>query len=162
MTRKYEPHSLKGDEKARYVAGMFARISGRYDLLNTVMTGRMHHHWRKLTAQIATKGLEGSALGALLHGTAHVGRKPDSTHLCGDQDSLTNITNRGSTKQLDDLRRALLSKSRRPSECKDQKRSHFQLVQFHQPPQRSIQRRYILIILTTATCPQRTSGFAWH
>ena len=62
MTRKYEPHSLKGDEKARYVAGMFARISGRYDLLNTVMTGRMHHHWRKLTAQIATKGLEGSAL----------------------------------------------------------------------------------------------------
>ena len=62
MTRKYDPHSLKGDEKARYVAGMFARISGRYDLLNTVMTGGMHHHWRKITTQLATKGLEGNAL----------------------------------------------------------------------------------------------------
>ena len=62
MTRKYEPHSLKGDEKARYVAGMFARISGRYDLLNTVMTGGMHYQWRKLTAKLATKGLEGDTL----------------------------------------------------------------------------------------------------
>ena len=56
------PHALHGKEKAQYVAGMFARISRRYDLLNTVMTGRMHHRWRRLTARLAVEGLEGAAL----------------------------------------------------------------------------------------------------
>ena len=55
-------HDLKGDAKARYVAGMFARIARRYDLLNTVMTGGMHHRWRKLAARLATEGVNGVAL----------------------------------------------------------------------------------------------------
>ncbi len=62
MTDRKSPHALQGEEKARYVAGMFARISRRYDLLNTVMTGGMHHRWRRLTARLAAEGLEGDAL----------------------------------------------------------------------------------------------------
>ena len=59
MTEQKSPHALHGQEKAQYVAGMFARISRRYDLLNTVMTGGMHHRWRRLTARLAVEGLEG-------------------------------------------------------------------------------------------------------
>ncbi len=53
---------LKGEAKARFVASMFARISRRYDLLNTVMTGGMHHRWRHRTARLAADGLVGPAL----------------------------------------------------------------------------------------------------
>lgn len=53
---------LKGEAKARYVAAMFARISRRYDLLNTVITGGMHHRWRRLAATLAAEGLAGHAL----------------------------------------------------------------------------------------------------
>ena len=52
---------LKGDEKARYVAAMFDRISRRYDLLNTVMSGGMHHAWRRRTADVATRNEDGEA-----------------------------------------------------------------------------------------------------
>ena len=53
---------LKGEAKARFVAGMFARIAGRYDLLNTVMTGGMHHRWRRLATRLVSEGLHGPAL----------------------------------------------------------------------------------------------------
>ncbi|MFC1935176.1 ubiquinone/menaquinone biosynthesis methyltransferase [Chloroflexota bacterium] len=53
---------LKGEAKVRFVAGMFARISRRYDLVNTVMTGGMHHRWRHLATRLATDGLVGPAL----------------------------------------------------------------------------------------------------
>jgi demethylmenaquinone methyltransferase/2-methoxy-6-polyprenyl-1,4-benzoquinol methylase len=52
---------LRGDEKARYVAAMFDRISRRYDLLNTVMSGGMHHVWRRRAADLATLGEENEA-----------------------------------------------------------------------------------------------------
>ena len=55
-------HDLKGEAKSRYVAGMFARIARRYDLLNNVMTGGMHHRWRKMAAKLATEGADGTAL----------------------------------------------------------------------------------------------------
>lgn len=45
---------LSGPEKARFIGEMFGRIAPRYDLLNTVMTGGMHHRWRDLTAKLAT------------------------------------------------------------------------------------------------------------
>ena len=45
---------LRGDDKARYVAAMFDRISHRYDLLNTVMSGGLHHLWRRRAASLAT------------------------------------------------------------------------------------------------------------
>ncbi len=53
---------LRGDEKARYVAAMFDRISRRYDLLNTVMSGGMHHLWRRRAARLAAHEGEGEAL----------------------------------------------------------------------------------------------------
>ena len=54
---------LRGEERARYVSSMFGRISRRYDLLNTVMTGGMHYAWRRLAADTATaSGLSGVAL----------------------------------------------------------------------------------------------------
>ena len=53
---------LRGRAKQQYVAGMFTRISGRYDLMNTLMTGGMHQHWKRKTAQITAQGLTGKAL----------------------------------------------------------------------------------------------------
>ena len=53
---------LQGEAKACYVARMFGRIARRYDLLNTVMTGGMHHRWRRQAAHLAARHLEGIAL----------------------------------------------------------------------------------------------------
>ena len=54
---------LRGQERARYVSRMFGRISRRYDLLNTVMTGGRHYAWRRLAADAATASeLSGAAL----------------------------------------------------------------------------------------------------
>ena len=54
---------LRGEERARYVSRMFGRISRRYDLLNTVMTGGMHYAWRRMAAYTAVgSGLDGAAL----------------------------------------------------------------------------------------------------
>ena len=53
---------LRGDEKARYVAAMFDRISHRYDLLNTVMSGGMHHLWRRKAVSLAIQDGQGEAL----------------------------------------------------------------------------------------------------
>ena len=53
---------LRGAEKRRYVAEMFARISPRYDLMNSLMTGGMHHRWKRTTARLTTQGLCGTAL----------------------------------------------------------------------------------------------------
>lgn len=41
---------------------MFARISNRYDLLNTVMTAGRHLVWKKCVAELAATEMEGPAL----------------------------------------------------------------------------------------------------
>ena len=54
--------NLSGDARQVYVADLFARIAGRYDLMNSLMTGGMHHRWKRLTARITTEGLSGTAI----------------------------------------------------------------------------------------------------
>ncbi len=53
---------LKGDERARYVTEMFARISRRYDLMNSAMSGGRHYAWRRTATMLAVEGLRGRAL----------------------------------------------------------------------------------------------------
>lgn len=54
--------NLQGKDKSKFVSNMFNRISGRYDLLNTIMTAGMHYSWRKK----ATKYLKKSETGMFL------------------------------------------------------------------------------------------------
>ena len=53
---------LKGDERARYVTEMFARISRRYDLMNSIMSGGRHYAWRRTATAMAVEDLRGRAL----------------------------------------------------------------------------------------------------
>ena len=78
---------LRGEERARYVSRMFGRISRRYDLLNTVMTGGMHYAWRRMAAYEAVgSGLDGVALDVAC-GTGDfafdLARKPNVEHVVG-------------------------------------------------------------------------------
>ena len=54
--------NLSGEAKQTYVADLFARIAGRYDLMNSLMTGGMHHRWKRLTARVTAEGLSGPAV----------------------------------------------------------------------------------------------------
>jgi demethylmenaquinone methyltransferase/2-methoxy-6-polyprenyl-1,4-benzoquinol methylase len=48
--------------KAEAVQAMFTRIAGRYDLMNSLMTGGRHHAWRRLTAAAVAAAPPGPAL----------------------------------------------------------------------------------------------------
>jgi demethylmenaquinone methyltransferase / 2-methoxy-6-polyprenyl-1,4-benzoquinol methylase len=48
--------------KAEAVRAMFTRIAGRYDLMNSVMTGGRHHAWRRITARAVAGAPAGPAL----------------------------------------------------------------------------------------------------
>lgn len=54
--------NLDGEARQTYVADLFARIAGRYDLMNSLMTGGMHHRWKRRTARIAAEGQSGTAI----------------------------------------------------------------------------------------------------
>ncbi len=50
---------LSGEERARYVQAMFARLAPRYDLMNRLMTGGQDTRWRRIViekARIPEKG----------------------------------------------------------------------------------------------------------
>lgn len=77
---------LRGPERARYVASMFARISRRYDLLNSVMSGGRHYAWRRRATALAVEGLSGTALDVAT-GTGDfafdLARRPEVTSVVG-------------------------------------------------------------------------------
>ena len=47
VERLYDPSA----DRAGYVRRIFGEIAGRYDLMNTIMTGGRHHAWRAATAR---------------------------------------------------------------------------------------------------------------
>ena len=53
---------LTGTARQRYVADLFSRISGHYDLMNDVMTLGMHRGWKRRTAALAAQAMTGPAL----------------------------------------------------------------------------------------------------
>ena len=77
---------LKGHERARYVTEMFARISRRYDLMNSVMSGGRHYAWRRTATAMAVQDLRGAALDVAT-GTGDfafdLARRPEVTSVVG-------------------------------------------------------------------------------
>jgi demethylmenaquinone methyltransferase/2-methoxy-6-polyprenyl-1,4-benzoquinol methylase len=53
---------LTGQERADYVQNMFARIAGRYDLMNRLMTGGQDSHWRRFVIEQARLPVNGRLL----------------------------------------------------------------------------------------------------
>lgn len=53
---------LEGKERAQYVQNMFARIAGRYDLMNRLMTGGQDVKWRKYVIEQARLPVNGRLL----------------------------------------------------------------------------------------------------
>ena len=93
---------LKGQDKQRYVAEMFDRITGRYDLMNTLMTGRMHLGWKQKAARITSEDLTGPALD-IATGTGdlalYLAKRPDIEQVVG-LDFLPGMIARAKTKSV--------------------------------------------------------------
>ncbi len=51
--RRKVSYHLVGDEKGRYVRNMFGFIARRYDLMNQLLSLRLHHAWRRQAISIA-------------------------------------------------------------------------------------------------------------
>jgi demethylmenaquinone methyltransferase/2-methoxy-6-polyprenyl-1,4-benzoquinol methylase len=56
------PAETRGRLSEPQVRAMFDRIARVYDLMNTVMTAGLHHHWRRRAADLAAVQPGGSAL----------------------------------------------------------------------------------------------------
>ena len=93
---------LQGTEKQRYVASLFSRIAGRYDLMNDLMTLGMHRRWKRRTAKVAMMGLSGRALD-VCSGTGdlalELALRPEVEHALG-LDLLEGMVARAETKAL--------------------------------------------------------------
>jgi demethylmenaquinone methyltransferase/2-methoxy-6-polyprenyl-1,4-benzoquinol methylase len=50
------------EEKHHYVQGMFDAIAPRYDLLNSLLSARLHHGWRRVAADAASLKMGDTAL----------------------------------------------------------------------------------------------------
>src|SRR5262245_7484727 len=56
------PQARPPGSKALLVSAMFTRIAGRYDLMNSLMTGGRHHAWRRLVARAVAAAPAGPVL----------------------------------------------------------------------------------------------------
>ncbi|MGB3713892.1 MAG: ubiquinone/menaquinone biosynthesis methyltransferase [Candidatus Promineifilaceae bacterium] len=54
--------NLTGEQRSRYVQTMFARIAGRYDLMNRLMTAGQDSRWRRVVVQRAQLPPDGRLL----------------------------------------------------------------------------------------------------
>lgn len=70
---------LSGQERARYVQGMFARIAGRYDLMNRLMTAGQDGRWRRRVIQLAQLPA-GSRLLDIATGTGDIAQEALNQH----------------------------------------------------------------------------------
>lgn len=62
------PEVLTGEQKARYVRSLFARVASHYDLANGFITGGMHRVWRRATVRRAVSLLPPRAGGRPVFG----------------------------------------------------------------------------------------------
>ena len=53
---------LRGRERAKYVEKMFSSIADNYDLLNSIMSGYLHHRWRRKSVNRVINELTGISL----------------------------------------------------------------------------------------------------
>jgi demethylmenaquinone methyltransferase/2-methoxy-6-polyprenyl-1,4-benzoquinol methylase len=91
--------------KAADVRAMFTRIAGRYDLMNSLMTGGRHHAWRRAMARAVARGPSGPVLD-LATGTADLAlaiRAADAARLVIGADFSEGMLSRARAK-LDDRR----------------------------------------------------------
>ncbi len=62
MSTILDKSQVVGEQKGAYVRNMFARIAPRYDLLNSLLSLRIHHYWREVAAKEAKLQQGDSAL----------------------------------------------------------------------------------------------------
>ena len=100
---------LTGQERARYVTRMFARISKRYDLLNTIMSGGRHYAWRRLATYLGIEGLDHGPALDIATGTGDfaldLARRPEVTKVIGVDftwDMLTIANRKAFSQKLSD------------------------------------------------------------
>lgn len=53
MSMALDESKIIGEQKRSYVREMFARVAPRYDLLNSLLSLRIHHYWREVAAREA-------------------------------------------------------------------------------------------------------------
>ena len=52
-TPHFGAREVPGGARARHVAGVFASVAPRYDLMNALMSAGMHRLWKRFTVETA-------------------------------------------------------------------------------------------------------------